>query len=192
MPQIHKKLCINLKATYRFTARNRWTHLKTNLKKQPIAANPEALEAFEKIKNSLISDEVILSHPDFEKEFELTTDASDYAIGAALSQNCKPITFISRSLSTTEEHLATNEKEMLAIIWALGKCRNYLYGSKKVKIVTDHQPLTYSLSNRNTNNKMKRWKAILEEYNYELEYRPGKMNVVHRFSLKNSKSNKYP
>ena len=38
--------------------------------------------------------------------------------------------------------------------------------------------LTHELSNRNTNNKMKRWKAILEEYNCELQYRPGKTNVL--------------
>lgn len=67
---------------------------------------------------------------------------------------------------------------MLAIIWALENLRNYLYGSAKVKIITDHQPLTHALSNKNTNSKLRRWKAILEEYNYELQYKPGKTNVV--------------
>lgn len=67
---------------------------------------------------------------------------------------------------------------MLAIIWALTNLRNYLYGSAKVVIYTDHQPLTYALSNKNSNSKMKRWKAILEEYNYEIQYKPGKSNVV--------------
>lgn len=67
---------------------------------------------------------------------------------------------------------------MLAIIWSLNSLRNFLYGSRKVKILTDHQPLTYALSNKNTNSKMKRWKAILEEYNYELKYKPGTTNVV--------------
>lgn len=53
-----------------------------------------------------------------------------------------------------------------------------VYGSRKVKILTDHQPSTYALSNKNNNSKIKRWKAILEEYNYELKYTPGKTNVV--------------
>lgn len=151
---------------------------KNASRNKTITLDKEAIESFEKIKNALISDDVILSHPNFESDFELTTDASDYAIGAVLSQNKKPITFISRTLSRTEEAYATNEKEMLAIIWALTSLRNYLYGSKKVKITTDHQPLTFALSNKNHNNKMKRWKAILEEYNYELNYQPGRTNVV--------------
>ena len=67
---------------------------------------------------------------------------------------------------------------MLAIIWALNSFRRYLYGSPKVIIFTDHQPLTYALSNKNYNGKMKRWKCILEEYNYEMKYKPEKTNVV--------------
>lgn len=151
---------------------------KNASKNKIINLTEEAVTAFEKIKSTLISKEVILSHPNFEKEFELTTDASEYAIGAVLSQDDKPITFLSRTLSKTEESYAANEKEMLAIIWSLGSLRNYLYGSRRVKIFTDHQPLTFALSNKNTNAKMKRWKSILEEYNYELKYKPGKSNVV--------------
>lgn len=146
--------------------------------KVKINLNEKAIDAFNKIKNSLMSRDVILSFPNFDKEFELTTDASQYAIGAVLSQDGKPITFLSRTLNQTEENYATNEKEMLAIIWALKSLRNYLYGSRKVKIFTDHQPLTYALSNKNTNVKIKRWKAALEEYNYEIQYKPGKANIV--------------
>jgi Reverse transcriptase (RNA-dependent DNA polymerase)/RNase H-like domain found in reverse transcriptase/Integrase zinc binding domain len=143
-----------------------------------IELTSEAIEAFKQLKNSLISREVILTHPNFEENFELTTDSSNFAIGAVLSQNGRPITFLSRTLNKTEESYATNEREMLAIIWALNTLRNFLYGSRKVLIFTDHQPLTFALSNKNTNSKMKRWKAILEEYNYELKYKPGSTNVV--------------
>jgi len=151
---------------------------KSQSKKKPITLDENALEAFNKLRNTLVSNEVMLAFPDFEKDFQLTTDASNFALGAVLAQNDKPITFLSRSLNKTEESYAANEKEMLAIIWALGSLRNYLYGSKKVIIHTDHQPLTYALSNKNTNSKLKRWKSILEEYNYELKYMPGKSNIV--------------
>lgn len=70
--------------------------------KKLIDLNQEALEAFNKLKNALVSKEVILQYPDYNKEFQLNTDASNYAIGAVLSQNDKPIAFLSRSLSTTE------------------------------------------------------------------------------------------
>lgn len=130
---------------------------------------------------SLLSSSDILIYPDYSKPFTLTTDASDFAIGAVLSQgevgNDKPIHFASRTLTKTEEKYSVPEKEMLAIFWALQTFRNYLYGTR-FKILTDHQPLTFSLSARNTNAKLKRWKAYLEEHDYTIEYKPGKSNVV--------------
>lgn len=143
-----------------------------------INLDSEAITAFDKIKSTLVSRDIMLAYPNFDRDFDLTTDASNFAIGAVLSQDDRPIMFISRTLNKTEENYATNEKEMLAIIWALNSLRNFLYGTAKVNIYTDHQPLTYALSNRNNNSKMKRWKAILEEYNYELYYKPGRANVV--------------
>lgn len=151
---------------------------KSKSAKLRICLDEEAKESFRKIKNSLTSEDIILAYPDYSKDFELVTDASNFAIGAVLSQSGRPISFISRTLNKAEEHYAANEKEMLAIIWALNSLRNYLYGSARVKIFTDHQPLTYALSNKNNNSKMKRWKSILEEYNYELFYKPGRTNVV--------------
>lgn len=150
-------------------------------KKVKIDLNQKELEAFRNIKELLSSTEILI-FPNFDKPFLLTTDASSSAIGAVLSQGeigkDRPITYISRSLNKTEENYAANEKEMLAIIWALDNLRNYLYGARKIKILTDHQPLTFTLSNRNNNAKLKRWKARLEEYNYELIYKPGPTNKV--------------
>lgn len=140
--------------------------------------NQEAIQAFKIIKSSLIPNEVILEYPDFRKEFHLTTDASNFAIGAVLSQNNQPISFISRTLSKAEENYAANEKEMLAIVRALKALRNYLYGSAKEKIFTDHQALSLSLSNWNGNPRIKRPKVHLEEFDYELLYKPGKDNIV--------------
>lgn len=151
---------------------------KTESNKKIIVLNTEALEAFKTLKNTLVSQDLILCYPNFKKPFELTTDASNVALGAVLSQDSRPITFISRTLTKSEENYAANERELLAIIWALNALRIYLYGTAKVKIYTDHQPLTYALSSKNHNAKMKRWKAILEEYDYELHYMPGRSNVV--------------
>lgn len=151
---------------------------KSQSGKKLISLNNGAMEAFNKLKTALVSQDVVLAYPDFRKEFQLTTDASSYAIGAVLSQEDRPIAFISRTLRKPEENYATNEREMLAIIWALQNLRNYLYGTAKIKILTDHQPLTHALSNKNSNSKLRRWKAILEEYNYELQYKPGKSNIV--------------
>lgn len=120
--------------------RGRNAQIKANMsKKVEIKLNKEELKAFNNLKELLSSSEILI-FPNFEKPFILTTDASDKAIGAVLSQGDigkdKPITFISRTLNSSEENYATNEKEMLAIVWALDNLRNYLYGAGKIKILS--------------------------------------------------------
>ena len=153
---------------------------KHESKNYPIKFDQPAKNAFQTLKDIISSNDVLV-FPDFQKPFELTTDASDKALGAVLSQKGhdgdRPITFISRTLSATEENYATNEKEMLAIVWALHTLRNFIYGAK-INIHTDHQPLTYALSPQNNNAKLKRWKAFMEEHDYQLFYKPGRSNVV--------------
>lgn len=115
--------------------------------KVPVTLDKAALEAFDTIK-LLLQEQVDLYQPDFNKPFELTTDASNFAIGAVLSQEKHPITFISRTLTATEQNYATNEKEILAIVLSLQKLRNYLYGVANLTIYTDHQSLIYSISEK--------------------------------------------
>ena len=67
---------------------------------------------------------------------------------------------------------------MLEIVSCLENLHNFLCGAKKIKILTDHQPLTFALSTKNKNAKLKRWKGRIEEYNYELVYKPGMSNIV--------------
>jgi hypothetical protein len=74
---------------------------KTRSRNIPVKLNEEANSAFLDLKNCLVSEQVILTYPDFEKPFELSTDASNYAIGAVLSQERRPITFLSRTLTKT-------------------------------------------------------------------------------------------
>jgi len=143
-----------------------------------ISLDEEALFAFNRLKQLLASEDVLLLYPDFEKPFDLTTDASSHAIGAVLSQEGRPITMISRTLSATEENYATNERELLAIVWALKNLRHYLYGVNRLNIFTDHQPLTFAVSDKNPNSKIKRWKAFIEEFSPTFHYKPGKDNVV--------------
>lgn len=147
-------------------------------RKTPIHLDPEGVLAFEKLKNILASEDVLLLHPDYRKPFELTTDASSKALGAVLSQGGRPITMISRTLSPTEQNYATNEREMLAIVWALKALNKYLYGTQNINIYTDHQPLIFSISEKNPNAKMKNWRAFIEEFAPKFHYKPGKENYV--------------
>lgn len=146
-------------------------------KKTEIKLDNEAIKAFERLKKLLIN-QVELTQPDFSKKFVLTTDASNVAIGGVLTQEGKPITFISKTLNSTEQNYATNEKELYAIVWSLKTLRNYLYGAKDLEIHTDHQPLTFAVSTRNPNAKIKRWRSFIEEFSPKLVYKPGITNIV--------------
>ena len=87
----------------------------------------------------------ILQYPVFSKPFNLTTDASGYAIGEVLSQG--PIgkdlliAYASRLLNSAEQNY-TIEKECLAIVYCAMHFRPYLYG-RKFTIVTDLKPLVW-------------------------------------------------
>lgn len=145
-----------------------------------ITHTKEFCEAFEKFKVLLTSSSV-LQYPDFEKPFNLTTDASNFAIGAVLSQGSigkdKPIAFASRTLSRSEENYSTIEKKLKAIIWACKYFRPYLFGNK-FTLYTDHQPLTYIFNMKDPSSKLVRWRLYLEEFDFEIKYRKGTQNVV--------------
>ena len=121
-----------------------------------------------------------MNYPDFNKEFLVTTDASDYAIGAVLSQGTvgqdRPIAYASRILCKAEQNYNTTEKELLAIVWAVKHFRPYLYGVR-FKIITDHKPLIWLFNVTDPGSRLIRWRLKLEEYDYEIVHKAGKNNV---------------
>jgi len=135
--------------------------------------------AFQSLKEKLTTAPV-LSYPDFTREFLVTTDASDYAIGAVLSQGPvgqdRPIAYASRILCKAEQNYNTTEKELLAIVWAVKYFRPYLYGTR-FKIVTDHRPLIWLFNISDPGSRLIRWRLKLEEYDYEIVHKAGKGNT---------------
>lgn len=143
-----------------------------------IEHNTEFIECFEKCK-SLLTNEPILKYPDFTKTFNLTTDASNVAIGAVLSQGKigqdLPVAYASRTLNDSEQNYSVIEKELLAIVWATKYFRPYIFG-RKFNIITDHKPLQWLFSLKDPNSKLLRWRIKLEEYDYNIMYKKGKLN----------------
>lgn len=144
-----------------------------------IVHDDEFKSCFDTCKNLLIN-EPILQYPDFTKVFNLTTDASNVAIGAILSQGPigkdLPVAYASRTLNDSEQHYSTTEKELLAIVWATKYFRPYLFG-RKFNIITDHKPLQWLFSLKDPSSKLVRWRIKLEEYDYHIIYKKGKLNT---------------
>ena len=150
------------------------------LKKDKSVILTEKYKQTFEICKDLLTNDPILQYPDFNKPFILTTDASNFAIGAVLSQGTigsdKPICYASRTLSQTEINYSTIEKELLAIVWATKYFRPYLYG-RQFKLVTDHKPLIWLMNLKDPNTKLNRWRLRLEEFNYEIIYKKGTQNT---------------
>lgn len=146
----------------------------------PFIWNENCETAFSKLKKSLTTSPVLI-FPNFGDTFIVTTDASDYAVGAVISQgnipHDKPIQYFSKTLGPAQIKYSTIEKELLAIVWAVENFRHYLYG-REFLIVTDHKPLTYLLSTKNINSRLHRWKLTLMEYNFKIVHKNGVQNVV--------------
>ena len=107
----------------------------------------------------------VLRLPDFEKQFIVTTDASDVAVAAILEQNfgsgLQPIAFASPKLNATEIRYSAYEREMLGIVWALGQRKHYFQGPYPIIIQTDHAPLRHLLNQTSVNSSVWRWLSIL-------------------------------
>ena len=77
--------------------------------------------AFDEIKFRLVTTPIMLT-PDWNKEFEIMCDASDYAMGAILGQRTKKIFkaiyYVSKTFNEAQENYSTTEKEMLTMVFS--------------------------------------------------------------------------
>ena len=136
-------------------------------------------DAFEQLKQAITTPPVLI-YPDFSKPFLLTTDASNEALGAVLSQgkvgSDKPIAYASRALSKTEKRYSTIEREALAVVWAVNNFRSYLLG-RVFTVYTDHQPLKGVFHVKDPTARLCMFRHKLSEYVFKIEYKPGKLNT---------------
>jgi transposase InsO family protein len=140
-------------------------------------------KAFLGLKRCLV-EAPVLCFPNFEKEFILATDASDYSLGAVLSQldetgGEKVVAYISHKLTEGEKKWTVREKEAFAVVWACDQLRYYLLGRHFV-IKTDCSNITavrwvldYTKPGR-----LSRWALLLQEFDFTIESVAGKNNTV--------------
>ncbi|GKE89965.1 putative reverse transcriptase domain-containing protein [Tanacetum coccineum] len=119
----------------------------------------------------------ILALPEGTEDFVVYCDASLKGYGAVLMQRERVIAYASRQLKVHEENYTTHDLELGAVIFALRLWRHYLYGTKCVVFI-DHKSQQYILNQKELNLRQQRWIELLSDYDCEIRYHPGKVNIV--------------
>ncbi|GJT27246.1 reverse transcriptase domain-containing protein [Tanacetum coccineum] len=118
------------------------------IRNTPFFFSKECIEAFNDLKKKL-TEAPILVAPDWDLQFEIMCDASDFAVGAVLGQrktkHFQPIHYASKTMTDAQAHYTTTEKELLAVVYAFEKFWPYLVLSKTI-VYTDHSTLKYLLA----------------------------------------------
>ena len=145
---------------------------------------PAQQTAFTEIKQALETDPV-LSLFDQSRETVVSADASSYGLGAVLLQKqpngeLKPISYISRSLTPTEQRYAQIEKEALAFTWACERFSDYLLGLE-FHIHTDHKPLVPLFGSKNLDElpiRVQRFRLRMMRFKFTISHVRGKSLLV--------------
>ncbi|KAJ9538638.1 LOW QUALITY PROTEIN: hypothetical protein OSB04_031371 [Centaurea solstitialis] len=139
-------------------------------KDAPFIFDEKCISEFEILKHHLTYAPIMVP-PDWDHRFEIMCDASDYAVGAVLGQrknnHFQPICYASRTLNGAQENYTTNEKELLAVVFAIEKFRSYLVLSKII-VYTDHSALKYLFAKPDAKPRLIQWILLLQEFDIEV------------------------
>ncbi len=143
----------------------------------PFQWTKEMEESFTKIRQELLNN-AILYHPDLNKPFFITTDASKNSVAHSVSQLddnnvLRPISFFSKTLSKQERKWNSNEKECWSLVLAFRRNR-HLLGASKIYCVTDNLTTRYLQQLKTSSNpKILKWSLELQRFPYDIIHRPG-------------------
>jgi len=141
----------------------------------------EHQQAFEELKEKITS-QPVLALPRREEKFRVETDASGHAIGGVLFQEqegkWKPIAFLSRTMQPVKQNYEIYNKELLAIVEALAKWRQYLLdAAEPFEVWMDNKNLKYFREPHKLNGRQARWYLKLQDYDFTLKHIPGKTST---------------
>ncbi|MBW0552174.1 hypothetical protein O181_091889 [Austropuccinia psidii MF-1] len=151
-------------------------------KDSPFIFNEEALSYFQILKEAF-TNAPILSHFNPSLPAIVDTDASDYVLGALLSQvndsGKNPIAFDSHMLLPPELNYEIHQKELFGIVWALKHCRAFLLSlSNSAEVLTDHFSLQYFMSSKVLTCCQARWAEFLSEFHFTITHLPGRLAIL--------------
>ncbi|KAI5168284.1 hypothetical protein NEIRO03_2560 [Nematocida sp. AWRm78] len=136
-------------------------------------------EAFMNLK-SAVAKAIAAVIPDPNKMFTLETDASGTGMGATLKQGEEVIGYYSTRLSATQQRYTITERELLAVMWAMNRCKQYLMG-KHFEVITDHKAIESYFTKKDQefgNDRISRWMQAIENYDFTPKYRRGEDMII--------------
>ena len=119
----------------------------------------------------------VLTLPDPYRPFEVYCDASRKGLGCVLMQNRNIVVFTSRQLKPHEINYLTHDLELVAVVFSLKIWKCHIY-EIKFKVFSDHKSLKYLFDQKELNMRQRRWTEFLKDYEFDLNYHPGKGNVM--------------
>lgn len=139
----------------------------------------DQINAFDRLKE-LLTHEKTLKYFRVNYPIVVQTDASTGGLGAVLMQDGKPVCYASRSLTDSEQNYAPIELELLAIVYAMQKFDQYVFGCKDLTVHTDHEPLEPILKKSllKAPKRLQSMLLALQRYPMSVKYRPGPLQVT--------------
>ncbi|MBW0515859.1 hypothetical protein O181_055574 [Austropuccinia psidii MF-1] len=144
--------------------------------------NEEALSQFQILKEAFTT-AAIISHFNPSLPTIVETNASDYALVSVLIQvndsEKHPIAFDSCNLLPAELNYEIHDKELLCIVWALKRWRDFLLSlSNYFEVLTNHSSLQYLMYSKFLTCRQSHWAEFLSEFNFTITYRAGRLATL--------------
>ena len=137
---------------------------------------PECEKSFRELKHRLTTAPVLVL-PEPSEPFEVYCDASLKGLGCMLMQHQNVVAYTSCHLRPYEVNYPTHDLELATIVFALKIWRHHLYGVK-FSVFSDHKSLKYIFVQKEINMRQRRWMELLKDYDFEMSYHPGKVDMV--------------
>ncbi|UYV61691.1 hypothetical protein LAZ67_1005925, partial [Cordylochernes scorpioides] len=152
-------------------------HLITKEGSRPLLSKTKAVQEY-KLPETIQDLRTFLELP-----LSLSTDASNWAVGAVLQQyeenGWEPIAFYSKKLNDTQKSYSTYDRELLAIYLSVKNFKHMLEG-RDFKIYTDHKPLKYAFLQRNEKASPRQLRHLqyIFQVTTNIEHVDGRSNIV--------------